>query len=120
MLMITRLSMAAVRPVEPMHSAIQPTSSSGTARYVLSRTHRDLPAPCRFGAGHAGARHRWRRCGSHGGAAGHRLSVGGLSPECKFPAQIDDVERAYRSLLAQAIRPQNIAAPVIRLAAISR
>src|SRR5262245_50361190 len=31
------------------------------------------------------------------------------SPEHKFPAQIDDVEKAYHWLLAQAIRPENIA-----------
>jgi epsilon-lactone hydrolase len=31
------------------------------------------------------------------------------SPEHKFPAQIDDVEKAYRWLLAQGIRPENIA-----------
>ena len=31
------------------------------------------------------------------------------SPEHKFPAQIDDVEKAYHWLLAQGIRPQNIA-----------
>jgi acetyl esterase/lipase len=31
------------------------------------------------------------------------------APEHKFPAQIDDVERAYRWLLAQKIRPENIA-----------
>ena len=31
------------------------------------------------------------------------------SPEHKFPAQIDDVEKAYRWLLAQRIRPENIA-----------
>jgi len=31
------------------------------------------------------------------------------SPEHKFPAQIDDVEGAYRWLLAQGIRPANIA-----------
>jgi acetyl esterase/lipase len=31
------------------------------------------------------------------------------SPEHKFPAQIEDVERAYRWLLAQGIRPKNIA-----------
>jgi monoterpene epsilon-lactone hydrolase len=30
------------------------------------------------------------------------------SPEYKFPAQIDDVEKAYRWLLAQRIRPENI------------
>src|SRR3981189_1040036 len=32
-----------------------------------------------------------------------------LAPEHKFPAQIDDVEKAYRWLLAQKIRPANIA-----------
>ncbi len=32
-----------------------------------------------------------------------------LAPEHKFPAQIDDVETAYRWLLAQNIRPENIA-----------
>jgi len=31
------------------------------------------------------------------------------SPEHKFPAQIDDVEKAYRWLLAQGIRPEHIA-----------
>src|SRR6266481_7305599 len=31
------------------------------------------------------------------------------SPEHKFPAQLDDVEKAYRWLLAQRIRPENIA-----------
>ncbi len=31
------------------------------------------------------------------------------SPEHKFPAQIDDLEKAYRWLLAQRIRPENIA-----------
>jgi acetyl esterase/lipase len=31
------------------------------------------------------------------------------APEHKFPAQIDDVEKAYRWLLAQNIRPENIA-----------
>ena len=31
------------------------------------------------------------------------------SPEHKFPAQIDDIERAYRWLLARGIRPQNVA-----------
>jgi monoterpene epsilon-lactone hydrolase len=31
------------------------------------------------------------------------------SPEHKFPAQIDDVEKAYHWLLAQGIRPENIA-----------
>jgi epsilon-lactone hydrolase len=31
------------------------------------------------------------------------------APEHKFPAQIDDVEKAYRWLLAQGIRPENIA-----------
>jgi acetyl esterase/lipase len=31
------------------------------------------------------------------------------SPEHKFPAQIDDVEKAYRWLLAQEIRPEHIA-----------
>jgi monoterpene epsilon-lactone hydrolase len=31
------------------------------------------------------------------------------SPEHKFPAQIDDVERTYHWLLAQRIRPENIA-----------
>ena len=31
------------------------------------------------------------------------------APEHKFPAQIDDVEKAYRWLLAQKIRPENIA-----------
>src|SRR5260370_26059569 len=30
------------------------------------------------------------------------------APEHKFPAQIDDVERAYRWLLARGIRPENI------------
>src|SRR5258708_8950404 len=31
------------------------------------------------------------------------------SPEHKFPAQIDDVEKAYHWLLAQGIRPENVA-----------
>jgi len=31
------------------------------------------------------------------------------SPEHKFPAQIDDMERAYRWLLSRGIRPENIA-----------
>ena len=31
------------------------------------------------------------------------------APEHKFPAQLDDVEKAYRWLLAQGIRPENIA-----------
>ena len=31
------------------------------------------------------------------------------SPEHKFPAQIDDMEKAYHWLLAQGIRPENIA-----------
>src|SRR5258707_14732394 len=31
------------------------------------------------------------------------------APEHKFPAQIEDVEKAYRWLLAQNIRPENIA-----------
>src|SRR5262245_42779805 len=31
------------------------------------------------------------------------------SPEHKFPAQIDDVEKAYHWLLAQGTRPENIA-----------
>jgi epsilon-lactone hydrolase len=31
------------------------------------------------------------------------------SPEHKFPAQLDDVEKAYRWLLAKRIRPENIA-----------
>jgi monoterpene epsilon-lactone hydrolase len=31
------------------------------------------------------------------------------SPEHKFPAQVDDVEKAYRWLLARGIRPENIA-----------
>ena len=31
------------------------------------------------------------------------------APEHKFPAQIDDVEKAYRWLLAKTIRPENIA-----------
>src|SRR5215813_4851869 len=31
------------------------------------------------------------------------------SPEHKFPAQIDDVEKAFHWLLAQGIRPENIA-----------
>jgi acetyl esterase/lipase len=30
------------------------------------------------------------------------------APEHKFPAQIDDVERAYRWLLARGLRPENI------------
>src|SRR5215469_15121680 len=31
------------------------------------------------------------------------------APEHKYPAQIEDVEKAYRWLLEQGIRPQNIA-----------
>src|ERR1700738_284825 len=31
------------------------------------------------------------------------------SPEHKFPAQLDDLEKAYRWLLARGIRPENIA-----------
>jgi epsilon-lactone hydrolase len=31
------------------------------------------------------------------------------APEHKFPAQMDDMERAYRWLLARGIRPENIA-----------
>jgi len=31
------------------------------------------------------------------------------SPEHKFPAQIDDMERAYRWLLSRGIRPENVA-----------
>src|SRR5262249_12439878 len=31
------------------------------------------------------------------------------SPEHKFPAQLDDVEKAYHWLLAQGIRPEHIA-----------
>jgi len=51
-------------------------------------------------------------------AIGHIAKVVGVralvlnyrrSPEHKFPAQIDDVEKAYRWLLAQRIRPENIA-----------
>jgi len=51
-------------------------------------------------------------------AIGHIAKVVGVralvlnyrrAPEHKFPAQIDDVERAYRWLLAQRIRPENIA-----------
>jgi acetyl esterase/lipase len=51
-------------------------------------------------------------------AVGHIAKVVGVralvlnyrrSPEHKFPAQIDDVEKAYRWLLAQGIRPENIA-----------
>jgi monoterpene epsilon-lactone hydrolase len=51
-------------------------------------------------------------------AVGHIAKVVGVralvlnyrrSPEHKFPAQIDDVEKAYHWLLAQGIRPENIA-----------
>jgi acetyl esterase/lipase len=51
-------------------------------------------------------------------AAGHIARAAGVralvldyrrSPEHKFPAQIDDVEKAYDWLLAQGIRPENIA-----------
>lgn len=51
-------------------------------------------------------------------ALGHIAKVAGAralvvnyrrSPEQKFPAQIDDMERAYRWLLARGIRPENIA-----------
>ena len=50
-------------------------------------------------------------------AVGHIAKVVGVralvlnyrrAPEHKFPAQIDDVERAYHWLLAQRIRPENI------------
>jgi hypothetical protein len=34
------------------------------------------------------------------------------SPEHKFPAQIDDVEKAYHWLLAQRIHPENIDRPI--------
>jgi len=52
-------------------------------------------------------------------AAGHIAKSAGVralvldyrrSPEHKFPAQIEDVEKAYHWLLAQGIRPDNIAA----------
>jgi len=52
-------------------------------------------------------------------AAGHIAKAAGvralvldyrLSPEHKFPAQTDDVEKAYNWLLSQGIRPENIAA----------
>ena len=39
------------------------------------------------------------------------------SPEHKFPAQIDDMERAYRWLLARGIRPETLPASAIPLAA---
>jgi len=51
-------------------------------------------------------------------ALGHIARVAGTrvlvvnyrrAPEHKFPAQIDDMERAYRWLLARGIRPENIA-----------
>ena len=51
-------------------------------------------------------------------AVGHIAKAAGVcalvlhyrrSPEHKFPAQIDDVEKAYHWLLAQGIRPENIA-----------
>ena len=51
-------------------------------------------------------------------AIGHIAKTAGIralvlnyrrSPEHKFPAQIDDVEKAYHWLLAQGIRPENIA-----------
>lgn len=51
-------------------------------------------------------------------AVGHIAKTAGIralvlnyrrSPEHKFPAQTDDVEKAYRWLLAQGIRPENIA-----------
>ena len=51
-------------------------------------------------------------------AAGHIAKSAGVralvldyrrSPEHKFPAQIEDVEKAYHWLLAQGIRPDNIA-----------
>src|SRR5258707_8061990 len=43
-------------------------------------------------------------------AAGARALVLNFrrAPEHKFPAQIDDVEKAYRWLLTQKIRPKNI------------
>ena len=52
-------------------------------------------------------------------AAGHIAKAAGVralvldyrrSPEHKFPAQTDDVEKAYNWLLSQGIRPKNIAA----------
>jgi len=52
-------------------------------------------------------------------AAGHIAKAAGVralvldyrrSPEHQFPAQTDDVERAYNWLLSQGIRPENIAA----------
>ena len=52
-------------------------------------------------------------------AAGHIAKAAGVralvldyrrSPEHKFPAQTDDVEKAYNWLLSQGIRPENIAA----------
>jgi monoterpene epsilon-lactone hydrolase len=51
-------------------------------------------------------------------AIGHIAKVVGVralvlnyrrSPEHKFPAQVDDLEKAYRWLLAEGIRPENIA-----------
>ena len=51
-------------------------------------------------------------------AVGHIAKAAGVralvlhyrrSPEHKFPAQIDDVEKAYHWLLAQGFRPENIA-----------
>jgi epsilon-lactone hydrolase len=51
-------------------------------------------------------------------AVGHIAKVAGVralvlnyrrSPEHKFPAQIDDVEKAYHWLLAQGVRPENVA-----------
>ena len=59
-------------------------------------------------------------------AVGHIAKVVGVralvldyrrSPEHKFPAQIDDVEKAYRWLLAQGFAPKTLPASVTRSAA---
>ena len=55
--------------------------------------------------------HRPKAIGHIAKAVGTRLLIMNYrrSPEHKFPAQIDDVEKAYRWLVTQRIRPANIA-----------
>ena len=55
--------------------------------------------------------HRPKAIGHIAKAVGTRLLIMNYrrSPEHKFPAQIDDVEKAYRRLVTQRIRPANIA-----------
>jgi alpha/beta hydrolase fold len=59
--------------------------------------------------------HRWRDEATAAGRPIGRICVAyeagrdRHSPEHKFPAQIHDMERAYRWLLAHGIRPENIA-----------